>query len=252
MLEKIKVNKEIFYMIINLKGYSVIKLGKAGICNEKTIRRSLNVGEMSTKFFYPISELIDVYPNLLSGEIVKKYLLANNLRFDELSVNYKETIIHKLINRYPYFLKVKEDFNILGDERAISNIISTFEVSFDKQIRSLDFDIYIDFLKDFYSSVGEVVRKYVKVNAYGKEFVHEFDKLLFDIEDYHENYFLKQYVADEIRDRYTHSPPNGYSKNEIEDMTDWEIWNLHLIVTNPVIESKNDKFDKKYKKYLIK
>lgn len=231
-MEKIKVNKDIFFKIINLKNYSVVKLGKAGICNEKTIRRSLNAGKMSTKFFNPIAELINVDPKFLSGEIVYSLVRLRNVSYDDLSENEKNKFLSIYLDKFTYFRKVKEDSIKLDNDEIFTSILSVFDVDYKKQIQSLNFDTYIEFLKDFYYEIGDVIKKYVQVDAYGKDFTVEFYKIINDIENFQENHYIEQYVEEELRPGLLENLPGGYSYMQIKNMPAFDLWELHLFDLN--------------------
>lgn len=213
IIYKIPVNKTAFISIVKACGSSIIKLGKCGDidCTERTIRRSLNEGKMTPTFLDQIAKHLDVDPRLLSGELHKQ---AESYSDDFL----KSMCLAQLRpEKYPYYRKRKSDLNKQPVSELLEQILALFEISV-LQFESLDFESKYLLQHDLFDALIPVIRKHFTVDAYGRKDMPELEKIIFDLENFRDDYYLHLYAEEVLRKKFLENPPQGKSKSEIKRM----------------------------------
>ena len=210
---KIPVNKAVFMSVVKACGSSIIKLGECGDidCTERTIRRSLNEGKMTPSFLDQIARHIDVDSRLLSGELHKQA--------DSYSDDFLRSMCLAQLRpeKYPYFRKRKFDLNKQPIGELLEQILALFEISF-SQFESLDFESQYLLQHDLFDALVPVIRKHFKVDAYGRNDMPDLEKIVYELENYRDDYYLHLHAEEVLRKKFLENPPPGKSKAEIRRM----------------------------------
>lgn len=210
---KIPVDKAVFMSVVKECGSSIIKLGECGDvdCTERTIRRSLNEGKMTSRFLDQISKHLDVDSRLLSGELHKQ---ANSYSDDFLRSMYLAQLTPE---RYPYYRKRKSDLTKQPIGVLLEQILALFEISF-SQFESLDFESQYLLQHDLFDAMVPVIRKHFKVDAYGRNDMPDLEKIIYELENFRNDYYLHLHAEEVLRKKFLENPPKGKSKAEIRRM----------------------------------
>lgn len=210
---KIPVDKATFRAVLKERGSSIIKLGKCEDieCTEKTIRRALNEGKITPRFLEQIAKYLDVDPRLLSGELHK---LADSYSDDFLRSMYLAQLTPE---RYPYYRKRKSDLNNQPVGELLEQILALFEISF-SQFESLDFESQYLLQHDLFDALIPVIRKHFKVDAYGRNDMPDLEKIIYELENSRDDYYLHLYAEEVLRKKFLKNPPQGKSKTDIQRM----------------------------------
>ena len=211
---KVPVDKLIFKSIINECGSSIIKLGKCEDidCTERTIRRSLNEGKMTPCFLDQIAKHLDVDSRLLSGELHKK------------SESYCDDFLRKIylaqlrIDLYPYYRKREADLNKKPIRELLEHILSLFEISI-SQFEKMDFESQYLLQHDLFDALIPVIRKHFTMDAYGRKDMPNLEKIILDLENFRDDYYLHLYAEEVLRKKFSEQPPLGKSKADIRRMS---------------------------------
>ena len=207
---KIPVTKTVFMSVVKDCGSSIIKLGECEKidCTERTIRRSLNEGKMTPTFLDQIAKHLNVDPRLLSGELHKK---ADSYSDDFLRSIY---LAQLKVEKYPYYRKRKSDLNRQPIGMLLEQILSLFEISI-SQFEDLDFEAQYLFQHELFDALAPVIRKHFKMDAYGRTDMPDLERIISDLEDFRDEYYLHLYADEVLRKKYSEKPPRGKTKKEI-------------------------------------
>ncbi len=210
---KTSINKEIFMLIVKECKSSIIKLGECENieCTERTIRRALNDGKITPRFLDQIAKHLDVDSRLLSGELHNRAESYSDNFFKNMYLNQLK------VENYPYYRKRKEDLNKQPIEELIEHILAIFEISF-TQFDDLDFESQYCVQHDLFEALIPVIRKYFKVDAYGRKDLPDLERVIFNLDNYRENHYLHLYAEEVLRKKFLEKPPFGKTKSEIRNM----------------------------------
>ena len=223
LAKKTPVNKAIFNRIIYSCGYSVRKLGSLNEipCTEKTIRRSLNEGRMNPEFLDAIAKHINVKPELLSGELHQK---AESYEDDA----FRKVVISTLTKeKYPYYTKRKQELWSFSENGFVENILSLYNVAM-SQFNELEFEKQYQFQHDLIDVITPIMFNYFTKDAYGHDAYPDFYKPQFDLEDFRDNFFDRQYADTTLREKFIRNPPRGYSVEQIRRMSPDKLIDLDM------------------------
>jgi hypothetical protein len=220
---KIPVNKEIFMSIVKECGSSIIKLGecKDVECTERTIRRSLKEERITPRFLEQIAKHLNVDSRLLSGEL---HVRANVYCDDFLRSVYLAQV---KVKNYPYFKKRKSDLDEQPIEALLEQILALFDISF-SQFEDMDFESRYRLQHDLLEALVPVIRNHFKVNAFGEKDMPNLEKIICDLENYRNDYYLHIYAEEVLRKKFLEYPPYGRSKSEIRKMDAEELIALDM------------------------
>lgn len=224
---KVPVDKTIFMSVLKKCKYSIIKLGKNDKveCTERTIRRALNEGKMTPLYLDQIAKLLDVDTRLLSGELHK--------RAESYSDEFLKNIFlsQLTIEQYPYYRKRKEDLEKQPIEQLLEQILSLFEISI-FQFEDLEFEAKYQLQHDLFDAISPVIRKHFEVDAYGRKDMPNLERIVNDLENYHEDYYQDLYAENILRKKFLDDPPLRKSKSEIRRMNTDELIFLDMEINN--------------------
>ena len=220
---KIPVDKSVFISIVKECGSSIIKLGKSEKidCTERTIRRSLNEGKITPCFLDQIAKHLDVDSRLLSGELHKQ------------AESYSDTFLRTVYlaqlraERYPYYRKRKADLNKQPIRELLEHILSLFEISI-SQFDSMDFESQYLLQHDLFDALVPVIRKHFKVDAYGRKNMPDLEKIIYDLENFRDDYYLHLHAEEVLRRKFLKQPPAGKSKADIRKMNAEDLISLDM------------------------
>lgn len=215
------VNKDIFIFFTNQKQSSIRKLGKLGICNERTIRRSLNEGKMTASYLNQFAKALDIDPRLLSGQLHNDYAKLQN---SELKNALLATLTPE---RHPYFKKIQTELSKFSMNTFLAKLFSLFEISYE-QFEKMEFDQQYNLQYELFNSIIPIMRKYFKQDGYGNKTMPNLEKILFDLEDFRDNYYEHLYADTILREKYMNNPPLGISKKKIQNMSSDQLISLDL------------------------
>lgn len=213
----IPINKTIFKEIIKLKGYNILSLtDKLSICSERTLRRALEKGFMRPIYLNIIAQNLDVDPRFLSGEI---FLNDPKYKFYSLDYYYHE------LNKYPFSRKAFDELKNLDIKNHLSHIFSLFKVSYE-QFENLDFEKKYNLQHDLFETIPQILSKYFSEDAYGNKDMNGLYQLVYELENYYEDYTLHLHAENFLRKKFLNNLPKGYSKSKILSMTTDELLDL--------------------------
>lgn len=220
---KIEVNKAVFMSVVKACGSSIIKLGKCENidCTERTIRRSLHEGKMTPIFLDQIARHLNVDTRLLSGELHKQ---ADSYNDDFLKSIYLAQMLPEM---HPYYCKRKSDLNKTPNDELLEQILALFEISF-SQFDSMDFESKYLLQHDLFDALVPVIRKHFEVDAYGRNDMPHLEKIISDLEDFRDDYYLHLYAEEVLRQKFIKQPPMGKSKADIRRMNAEELIALDM------------------------
>lgn len=222
-IKKEQINKTIFMSIIKECGSSIIKLGECEEieCTERTIRRSLNEGKITSRYLDQIAKYLDIDPRLLSGEL--------HLQVKFIHDNFlKELYLKSLkIDNFPYYRKIKTDLDNQPLKNVLERIFSIYDISYN-QFEALDFEDQYQFQIDLFEAIIPVIRKHFKTDAYGNEEMPNIEKVFFDLDCYRDNHYLHLYADNVLRKKFLENIPSGLSKTKILKMSPEELIDLDI------------------------
>jgi hypothetical protein len=82
----------------------------------------------------------------------------------------------------------------------------------------LDFEPQYILQHDLFDALIPVSRKHFTVDAYGRKDMPELEKIIFDLENFRDDYYLHLYAEEVLRKKFLENPPQGKSKSEIKRM----------------------------------
>lgn len=216
MVNTISVNKDVFLYVLKQKGYSIRKLGEEPsiMCSEKTIRRELNEKKgLRPQYIDQIARFINVDSKLLTGELVKKAFYEKDKTWRHI---YLQPLNH--IENFPYFREEQDALKKEKMEETLKRVLSLFEVSY-SQFQNKDFEEQYDFQHDLLNAILPVMYKHFDRDGYGDESRQSFEKIIYDLESYKEDYYERQYADTVVRKKFLSKPPKGYSVKDIKKMS---------------------------------
>lgn len=213
-IEKIYVNKECFIAVLNAKGYSIRKFSAehGEICSDRTIRRALNANKMQFHYIDEIAQLIDVDPRFLTGEIM--HIDPKLSRIKNIPMNYYIS----QIDMYPYSRKELDDLQQTAIKDHLTNLLSLFDFSY-KQFEELNFDTQYNFQHELFDAMIPVLSKYFKEDGYGNKECPALVTLVLSLESYYENECELIYADTTLREKFSATPPEGYTTADIQSMS---------------------------------
>ena len=209
------INKSVFMRVLKLKKSSIRQLDEELTveCSDKTIRKSLNKGQMRRQYIDQIAKFLDVDSRLLTGELVKGAFQTSDPIMQELYLN---PLTH--IEDFPYFREEQAIFRREKIGETLKRILSLFEISY-RQFEEKNFEEQYTFQRDLFSAILPVIYRHFKQDGYGDVERYNCQKILSDLEDYYESEKERKYVDEVLRERFIESVPDGYTRNEIKKMT---------------------------------
>ena len=220
---KVDVDEDTFKYIINKKNFSIRKLGKDGLCDEKTIRRNLKDGKMKPALLDRIAEHINVDLRLLSGEIPKK--------------NRREITDYDL-NDYPYYRKKIDDYGKIHIDDFWERLFLLFELPIE-QFYDLDKEKQLSFQEDVLYFLNDIIMKY-----FGKERLRDpfYDLESIDIIDafdsYKSDYYARKYADEHLRKELLNNIPIDLSEDKIKQMSPDDIIDYDINRKHPKTRGK--------------
>lgn len=220
---KVPVNKTVFMSVLKECKSSIRKLGACEEidCTERTIRRALNEEKITPCYLEQIAKELDVDSRLLSGELHKKV--------DAYSDEFlREMYLAQLkVKKFPYYRKRKTDLDNQPIDDLVEQILSLFEISF-AQFEKMDFESKYQLQHDLFNVLVPVMRKHFEMDAYGRKSMPNLEKIIIDLENYRDDYYLHLFAEEILRKRFLEEPPFGKTKAEIRRMDTEEIIMLDM------------------------
>lgn len=228
-----RVNKKVFMRVLKLKGVSIRQLDhELSIeCSDKTIRRSLNNGQMRNIYIEQIAKFLDVDSRLLTGELVRKAFQTAN---PELKRIYMSPLTH--IDDFPYFRSEQAKLRKESLNETLKRILSLFEISYE-QFESKDFDAQYNFQHELLCAIFPVIYKHFETDGYGNSDKNNCYRIINDLEIYHKSIEEQKYANTVLREYFLKFVPRGYTKDIIEKMSADELIQLDVDLQ---IESNTD------------
>ena len=100
----------------------------------------------------------------------------------------------------------------------IEQVLSLFDISI-SQYDAIDFESQYLFHLDLFYAIIPVVQKHFSADAYGQKDMPNLERIIFELENYHEDYYLHQYAEDVLRKNFLKDPHKGKTKADIYKMT---------------------------------
>lgn len=235
-----KIDKDIFKAVIAKKGFSIRNLGcdtnpdAPSICTERTIRRSLESGRMTTETFEALAKHMDIDPRYLAGTREMK------LRYRNLS-RYLSNIEY-----HPFSREAFDKLKQLRRDNWLSTYLSAFNISID-QLNAKPFDEQYEFEHALLIATSELIYKYFKVDADGDPNMSEMQYLISSHEDWKTDHDIEIYADTTLRREYIKNPPPGKSRDEISKMSAEEIISLDMAIQWASRGKCADPFKEKYR-----
>ena len=213
------VNKDVFMQVLKLKKTSIRRLDEEPSieCSDKTIRRSLNNGKMRRQYIEQIAKYLDVDSRLLTGELVEGAFHTTNSVVRKLYLN---PLTH--IKDFPYFREEQERLQREKIDETLRRILSLFEISY-KQFEEKDFEEQYYFQHDLFDAILSIIYKHFKQDGYGDAEMYNCQRIISELEDYHDLVESRKYADNILRKHFIKSVPEGYTKTDIERMTPDEL-----------------------------
>lgn len=213
------VNKTVFMRILKLKNVSIRQLDAEPHieCSDKTIRRSLNNGQMRMNYIEQIAEFLDVDSRLLTGELVKKAFLTTDPNLKKL---YMSPLTH--IDDFPYFRSEQAKLRNEAIDEVLKRILSLFEISY-KQFQLKDFEDQYTFQHDLFCAILPVIYKHFEKDGYGNSDMNNCYNIIADLESYHESIEEQHYADTILREYFLKNIPSEYTKDMIKKMSPAEL-----------------------------
>jgi len=165
---KVLVNKKRFMEILELRNYSIRKLGKGKAYDaierdEKTIRRYLDSGEMPPDLLDKIAKYLDVHPDYLAGVYDNKA--------DKIEDAFLRALSRSFIKpeKYPYILKAKSD---IGYKTYFENILTMNDISMEL-FKTLPPEERILFRQEMVVAILQVIAKHFSHDSMGNDLAEQ-------------------------------------------------------------------------------
>lgn len=234
----VTIEKDFFMQTLKEKKSSIRKLGRNEkiINSERTIRRSLNAGEMSRDLLNSIAKELDVYPAFLSGEI---YLSICSKKDDLL----RHAALSSLkINNYPYFMKENDEYQI---NYFLKNVLMLYDISL-AQYEHFPFERKIEFLRTLDTAIVPVIDHFFIQDAYGNAGLPNLQLNSIHIDQYEEEHYMNIWLQQRKEEFISH-PPRWWTSKDIEKMSLSEIQALDMeLQTGNFVHDDYDPFADKY------
>ena len=165
---KVPVNKKRFMEILELRNYSIRKLGKGKAYDaierdEKTIRRYLDSGEMPPDLLDNIAKHLDVHSDYLAGVYDNKADKIEDAFLWALSRSFIKP------EKYPYILKAKSD---IGYKTYFENILTMNDISM-ALFKTLPPKERILFRQEMVVAILQVVAKHFSHDSMGNDLTEQ-------------------------------------------------------------------------------
>lgn len=239
-IKKDTIDKEIFMKVLAYKKLSIRKLGNVVSisCTERTIRRSLSEKKMTPNLLDRIARYLDIDPSYLSGKYHREANLVENQ-------DLKKHLLKRLNpHDYPYFRKVQDDQRKKPIIDFFERMFSLFDISYN-QFSSLEIEKQFELQHDIFESIIPVLRKYFDEDGYGQKGLPNIYKIIFDLENFIDNYYETLYADTTLRARFAKNPPHGITREEILQMSP-----ERLIFESLKEQNKNEK-SLEFEKHLL-
>lgn len=223
--DTVSIDKAIFKKILKLKGYKmrdlyeiIQTLDSDYICSDRTLKRSLDNGTIRSVYLNKIAKKINVDPRFLSGDIYKY-----NSKYSTRNINY----YYRDIDKFPYSREAYDKIRQQNIKAHLSSIFALFEISYE-QFERLDFETQYNLQHDLFEAISTILGRYFKVDALGNKEMYGLEQILINLESYRETYYEHQYADTTLRERFSANPPDGYSRDDIKNMTPDELITLDM------------------------
>lgn len=223
--DTVSIDKAIFKKILKLKGYKmknlyeiIQTLDSDYICSDRTLKRSLDNGTIRSVYLNKIAKKINVDPRFLSGDIYKY-----NSKYSTRNINY----YYRDIDKFPYSREAYDKIRQQDIKAHLSCIFALFEISYE-QFERLDFETQYNLQHDLFKTISTILGRYFKVDALSNKEMYGLEQILNDLESYRETYYEHQYADTTLRERFSANPPDGYSRDDIKNMTPDELITLDM------------------------
>ena len=223
--DTVSIDKAIFKKILKLKGYKmknlyeiIQTLDSDYICSDRTLKRSLDNGTIRSVYLNKIAKKINVDPRFLSGDIYKY-----NSKYSTRNINY----YYRDIDKFPYSREAYDKIRQQDIKAHLSCIFALFEISYE-QFERLDFETQYNLQHDLFKTISTILGRYFKVDVLSNKEMYGLEQILIDLESYRETYYEHQYADTTLRERFSANPPDGYSRDDIKNMTPDELITLDM------------------------
>ena len=223
--DTVSIDKAIFKKILKLKGYKmknlyeiIQTLDSDYICSDRTLKRSLDNGTIRYVYLNKIAKKINVDPRFLSG-----YIYKYNSKYSTRNINY----YYRDIDKFPYSREAYDKIRQQDIKAHLSCIFALFEISYE-QFERLDFETQYNLQHDLFKTISTILGRYFKVDALGNKEMYGLEQILIDLESCRETYYEHQYADTTLRERFSANPPDGYSRDDIKNMTPDELITLDM------------------------
>ncbi|MBR0171729.1 MAG: hypothetical protein IJQ21_02945 [Lachnospiraceae bacterium] len=236
----VDVDKEVFRAVLEKKKSSIRKLGadREIQCSEKTIRRELKERQgLRHQYIMAIAKALNVDSRLLTGGLINE--------IGEVFGNRAERLQYCLdhIDEFPFFREEQERLRREKIDDTLKRVLSLFEVSY-KQFEEKSFEDQYVFQHDLLSAMIPIMNKHFDRDGYGRTDRESFYKILTELEQYKEDYYLEMYADQVLRKRFLESLPAGYSRKEIQKMSSEDL--IALDRSLQMRDTEEDPFESKY------
>src|SRR5699024_2267220 len=107
----------------------------------------------------------------------------------------------------------------------LSNVFSIFNISIN-QFKQLDISDQYNLQVELLTDLEGTVRKYFSADASGDKTFYEIEKVFVALERYKDNLYFDLYLDEVVRDKYIENLPIDLTKEDIEQMTLDELFEL--------------------------
>ena len=86
--------------------------------------------------------------------------------------------------------------------------------------------------------------KHFDRDGYGDKERQSFELILYQLENYRDDYYEQQYANTTLREAFLKDPPKGYSRNQIQQMHPSDLIGLHLSLLAQEEPTCEDRFSR--------
>ncbi len=210
-IKRVRIDKEIFESIIHIKGEHISTLGdpsREKLCSTRCLHDSLKKGIIKESYLSAIAKEINVDKRYLSGEIYER-------RYSNTPLEY---YLSK-IDEYPYNREENEKQRIQYRINFLDTILANFNLSY-FDYDSLKSSEQSNFFAKLLLNILNTLQEYFKIDD---DTYNGFNYLIQDCQ-------MSAFVTETVLPLYLESPPDGYTQDDIESMTDIEVYNLYMFL----------------------
>ena len=146
--------------------------------------------------------------------ILTGYIYKYNSKYSTRNINY----YYRDIDKFPYSREAYDKIRQQDIKAHLSCIFALFEISYE-QFERLDFETQYNLQHDLFKTISTILGRYFKVDALGNKEMYGLEQILIDLESCRETYYEHQYADTTLRERFSANPPDGYSRDDIKNMT---------------------------------